>query len=99
MCVCVSLCSNTSTRQIVTRAYIQKYICMHNASRQITGKANSHDARREPRIVLLRRFHRDEEEVFGGEDVADVGPDADDPDDELDGADVDEEEKMVDDDA
>lgn len=69
---------------------------MHNASRQITGKANSHDARREPRIVLLRRFHRDED-GFGGEDVADVGPDADDP-DELDGADVDEE-KMVDDDA
>lgn len=72
---------------------------MHNASRQIKGKANSHDARREPRIVLLRRFHRDE--VFGGEDVGDVGdvgPDADDPDDELDGADVDEE-KMVDEDA
>ena len=71
---------------------------MHNASRKITGKANSHDARREPRIVLLRRFHRDED-GFGGEDVADVGPDADDPDDELDGADADGEEKMVDDDA
>jgi len=68
------------------------------ASRQITGKANSHDARREPRIVLLRRFHRDEV-GFGGEDAADVGPDADDPDDELDGAGVDEEENMVDDDA
>lgn len=67
------------------------------ASRQ-AGKANSHDARREPRIELLRRFHRDED-GFGGEDAADTGPDADDPDDELDGADVDDEEKIVEDDA
>lgn len=77
---------------------------MHNASRQVgkqarnqadskAGKA-SHDARRDPRIVLLRRFHRDED---GGENVADADLDPDD--DEVDGADVDEEEKIVDDDA